>query len=145
MLFSTGETTACLKEVGKIPSESERLISGVMGTIGAFIQDFNNLIQITSREQGESVENSIRLRISSREAGSKFESPGRFGIFEGTVVPVLLKMNGIVQQNLTILSSKNLRKEVARAESELVLENDFGMVRRSKESRFAQSFIDHGY
>jgi hypothetical protein len=85
-----------LKEVGKTPSESERLISWVIGTTRALIQDFSNLVGITSREQDESVEESIRICISSREAGSKFESKGGFGIFEGTVVSVLLILDGIV-------------------------------------------------
>ena len=108
------------------------------------IQDFSNPVRITSRVQEESVEKSIRLRISSREASSKFESNGGYDTLEGTVVSVLLTLDGIVRQSLVILSSKKL-KEVARAEGELVLESDFGMVRRSKESRVAQSFIEHGY
>ncbi len=47
-----------------------------MGTTRALIQDFSSLVGITSREQDESVEESIRLCISSREAGSKFDSKG---------------------------------------------------------------------
>ena len=133
-----------MKEVGRTPSESERLISWVIGTTRALIQDFSNPVGITSRVQEESVEKSIRLRISSREASSKFESNGGYDILEGTVVSVLLTLDGIVRQSLVILSSKKL-KEVARAEGELVLESDFGMVRRSKESRVAQSFIDHSF
>jgi len=86
-----------LKEDGKTPSKSERLISWVMGTTRALIQDFSSLVGITSREQDESVEESIRLCISSREAGSKFESIGEYGIFEGTVVSVLLTLDGIVR------------------------------------------------
>ncbi len=84
--FSNGETTACLKEDGKTPFESERLISWVMGTTRALIQDFSSLVGITSREQDESVEERIRLCISSREASSKFDSKGGFCMFEGTVV-----------------------------------------------------------
>ena len=36
---------------------------------------------------------------------------------------------------------KKLREEVARAEGELVLGSDLGMVRPSKESRVAQSYL----
>src|SRR5690349_7641613 len=105
-----------------------------MGTRRAFIQDFSTLLGITSREQDESMENITRLRISSREAVKKFESNGGFGIFEGTVLSVLLALDGIMQQSLIILSSKKLRKEVTRAEGELVLGSDLGMVQPSKES-----------
>ena len=51
--FSNGETTACLKKVGKSPSDSERLISWVIGTTGTLIQDFSNPVWITSRVQEE--------------------------------------------------------------------------------------------
>ena len=99
-----------MKEVGKTPSKSDRLISWVIGTTRASIQDFINPVGITSRVQEESVEKSIRLRISSREASSKFESNGGYDILEGTVVSVLLTLDGIVRQSLVILSSKKLKE-----------------------------------
>src|SRR5438552_12536650 len=112
-----------------------------MGETRASIQDFNNLVGITSREQDESVEDKIRCRISSTEAGSKLDIFGGFGKFEGTEEPVLLTLDGIEQHSLVILSSKNLRKEEARADGESVLGSDFGMLRPSRESRINRLII----
>ena len=112
-----------------------------MGITRASTQDFNNLVGMISREQDESVEASMRLRISTGEARSKLDSNGGFGIFEATTVSELLPLDGIEQHSLVILSLKKLRKEVARAEGESELGSDLGVLRPSKESRVPQSFL----
>ena len=112
-----------------------------MGVIKASIQDLSSLVGIVSREQDESVEDSMRLRISSGEVRSKLDNDGGFDIFGGRSFSELLPVDGIDEQSLVILSSKKLRKEVARSEGELVLGSDLGMLRPSKESRVPQSFL----
>ena len=102
--FSNGETTACLKDEGNMPSERDRLIRCAIGITRASTQDFRSLVGMASREQDKSVEASMRLRISSGEAGSNLESTGGFGKFEGTEVLVLLTLVGIELNNLVILS-----------------------------------------
>ena len=49
-------TTAFLNASGKIPSKRQRLVRLVIGMINASTQDFNSLVGIASRLQGESVE-----------------------------------------------------------------------------------------
>ena len=112
-----------------------------MGVTRASIQDFNNLVGIKSREQDASVEERINLRISSKEAGSKEDSKGGVGTLEGTEVELLLTLKGMEEHSLVILSSKNLRKELARSEGESVLGSDLKMLRPSRESRVPQSFL----
>jgi len=114
-----------------------------MGVTRTSIQDFNNLVGITSSEQEESVEDSTTFLISSTEAGSKFDIIGGFGKFEfeGTEGSVLLTLDGMELHSLVILSSKKLTKEVARTEGESVLGRDLGMLRPSRESRVPQSFL----
>ena len=111
-----------------------------MGITRASIHIFNNLVGMISREQDESVEASMRLRISTGEARSKLDSNGGFGIFEATTVSELLPLDGIEQHSLVILSLKKLRKEVARAEGESALGSHLGVLRPSKESRVPQNF-----
>ena len=112
-----------------------------MGVTRTSIQDFNNLVGITSREQDESVEDSTKFLISSTDAGSKFDQIGGFGKFEGTEVTVLLTLDGMELHSFVILSSKKFRKEVARTEGESVLGRDLGILRPSRESRVPQSFL----
>jgi len=107
----------------------------------ASMQDFNNRVGIKSREQDASVEERINLRISSGEVGSKEDSTGGVRIPEGAEVALLLILKGMEEHNLVILSSKNLRKEVARLEGESVLGSDLRMLRPSRESRVPQSFL----
>ena len=87
------------------------------------------------------MEDSTKFLISSTEAGSKFDKIGGFGKFEGTEVTVLLTLDGMELHSFVILSSKKLRKEVARTEGESVLGRDLGMLRPSRESRAPQSFL----
>lgn len=105
------------------------------------MQDLSSLVGRTSSKQDESVELSIRVRISSRDAGLKFDSNGGCGIKEDSVVSELLLMGGIEEQSLEILSSKKFRKLPARVEGELAFGRDFGIVRPSRESRVPQSFL----
>src|SRR5437899_943567 len=62
-----------------------------MGVTKASIKDFNNLVRITSRGHDESVEDRIRYRISSTEAGSKLAKNSGFrfsGLFCFFILPV---------------------------------------------------------
>jgi len=78
----------------------------VMEMTRASIQDFSNLVGITSREQDESVAESMRLCISSGEAGSKLDNMGGFDVFVGTEVSVLITLDGMEEHSLVILSLK---------------------------------------
>ena len=66
-----GRTRACLNWDGKIPSDSERLMSMVMGRSREGRQAFSSLVGMVSSEHVESVEVSIACSISERVAGVK--------------------------------------------------------------------------
>ena len=69
-------TRAVLKEVGKLPSESERFINLVTGRRRASIQDLRSFVGKTSRGQVEFDEERIACRTSSGVAGRKFDRRG---------------------------------------------------------------------
>ena len=95
---------AVLSIVGKEPSERERLMILVMGTMSESIQDLRRRAGIISREQVASEEERIADLTSSVVAGQKWESKGGVGGNDGGDEAV---DDGNVEQSLVILSSKN--------------------------------------
>ena len=67
---------AVLKEDGKIPSESERLVREVMEGTTESMHDFRNFVGIRSRDQVEFEEEIIALRTSRVVAGENSERSG---------------------------------------------------------------------
>jgi len=96
---------AVLSIVGKEPSERERLMMLVMGTMRESIQDLRRRVGIISREQVASEEERIADLTSSVVAGQKWESKG--GGVGGNDGGDEAVDDGNVEQSLVILSSKN--------------------------------------
>jgi hypothetical protein len=67
--FNRGFTRAVLKEEGKVPSASERLMSVVIGKRRESRQDLRSMVGMRSRVQVEFEENRIAFRTSIVEAG----------------------------------------------------------------------------
>ena len=101
--MSSGVTTAPLKASGKIPFDNERLTSVVIGCASTSIQDFNSLVAIISSVHDESVDEIIKLRISSVDAGVKVENAGGFTVCRHSAGSVAWKV-GIDAHSLAILS-----------------------------------------
>ena len=101
--LSSGVTTAPLKASEKMPSDSERLTSVVVGCASTLIQDFNSLVGFTSSMHDESVDEIINLRISSADAGVKVENAGGFTVCRHSAGSVAWKV-GIDAHSLAILS-----------------------------------------
>ena len=72
--FSSRETAAFLKTSGNIHSDRDRLTRLVIGAVRTSTHDLSNFEGIGTRQHEESVEDKIRLRISSVVAGSKAHS-----------------------------------------------------------------------
>ena len=68
---------AVLKEEGKVPSESERLMMLVIGGRRASMHVFRSFVGIISRKQVQSEEESIALRTSRVVAGENSDRSGK--------------------------------------------------------------------
>jgi hypothetical protein len=101
-------TRACLKGVGKIPSEKERLMRIVIGLISELRHCLSNLVGIGSSEQVASEEWRMAFLTSSSVAGEKqwrrggSKGGGMWGESCGSDV------EGNEEHSLEILSSKKL-------------------------------------
>ena len=71
MLLQKLRDDSILKTSGNTPSDRERLTRLVIGAVRTSTHDLSNFEGIESRQHEESVEERIRLRISSVVAGSK--------------------------------------------------------------------------
>jgi hypothetical protein len=69
-------TSACLKDVGKLPSDRERLIRVVIGTISASRQDLRSLVGRRSESQVESEDAAIAFLTSSMVVGIRTSRGG---------------------------------------------------------------------
>jgi hypothetical protein len=73
-------TTACLRSSGKMPSDRDKLMRVVMGTIRASRQDLRSLVGTMSNVQEAFDEDKMARRTSSHEAGvNEFRGMGGFG------------------------------------------------------------------
>ena len=93
-----------------------------------------------SREQEESVDVRINLRISSMKAGAKVDSSGD-AVGKRTSCRYVVAQAGIAEHSFTILSLKKLRNDAARVEGESELGRDFGVFLPSRVSSEFQSFL----
>ena len=127
-----------MKELGKEPSDIERLIRVVIGMISASRQDLRSLVGIKSEEQVESEARNIALRTSSEVAGEK-EERGRGGKGGWRFGALSADIGGSLEQSAVILSSKNCKNEAARADGEEKDGKDKGMLRERRELSVDQS------
>ena len=132
---------AVLKEVGKVPSESDRLIKVVIGDSRESIHDFRSFVGMRSREHVEFEDERIALRTSRVVAGKKSERVG--GGKRGGGLRLLIKrgVRGVKRaQRFVILSSKNCRKAEARDEGQVEFGRDGGGLRQRRLSRVFHNF-----
>ena len=107
---------ACLKGVGKVDSDKQRLRRAVIGGKSESKQDLRSQVGIVSSEQEELGEERISLLTSSGVAGSKLHRRG--GAMAGAMCGE--ESEGVIEErSLVILSENTLRKAEAnqRAES----------------------------
>jgi len=108
-----------LKDVGKVPSERERLIRVVIGARRESRQDSMSLVGMGSSRQVEFEDERMTRRTSSCDAGDRLSSGGGGNGGGGCKTCVGTEAGeGRTEQSLVILSLKNLRKESARVEDE---------------------------
>lgn len=106
---------AVLKESGKVPSVMEKLIRVVIGIRRESMQDLSSLVGIRSREHVALDEDRMALRTSSVVAGKNSERGGGGKRGGGFKIWYEADVRGLKrEQRLTILLSKNWRKEEAR-------------------------------
>lgn len=79
--LSKGRTQAILKESGKMPSDSARLMMVVIGGSRESMQDFKRKVGIQSKEQVELEDSRMAFLTSSVLAGVNSEREG--GVTEG--------------------------------------------------------------
>ena len=111
-----------MKDVGKVPSERERLIRVVIGARRESRQDLMSLVGMGSSGQVEFEDERMTRRTSSCDAGDRLSSGGGGNGGGGCKTCVGTEAGeGRTEQSLVILSLKNLRKESARVEDEAAL------------------------
>ena len=87
-------TEACLKESGKVPEESERLIIVVIGTRREWRHFLRRKVEMKSRGQVESEEARIASETSAVEAGGKW----RKAVGEGGLDKVRVSGSGGMEE-----------------------------------------------
>ena len=104
-----------MKSDGKTPSERERLIRVVIGSIRASMHDLRRNVGMISRAHEELDDPEIERRTSSVVVGVKQESKGG-GVVEGKCGDTLLSTES-VEVSFETLSEKNLRNDEARSDA----------------------------
>ena len=111
-----------------------------MGQLSALAQDFKSLVGITSKEQVESLEILIRLRISSTVAGSNSDRTGG-SLQQESSGKGQLMFSGIEEQSLTILSLKKFKNQVARTDADSAFGRILGRLRPKRELTACHIFL----
>ena len=132
-------TIAVLKSVGKVPSDSDRLMSVVIGRSKASIQYLSSQVEIQSNEQ-EALEDANMMRFTSvKVAGANFNRGG--GETTGGQCGYMPEVEEKDADSFVILSSKNCKKDVARSDTVEKAGRLGGRERDKSEFRTGHSFF----
>ena len=130
---------ALLKESGKIPSNSDKLIRVVIGISKESMADFKSLVGIRSRSHVEFDAENIGFLTSIVLAGINIAREGGVGR-GGLRSRKDVKVSGVnLAQRLVILLSKNCRKAEASVGAEMEFGSVGGGLRQRRPSRADQS------
>src|ERR1051325_10025173 len=131
-----------LKQSGRVPSVSERLMIVVMCWIRASREDLRSWVGMESRAHVALEESIIVFRTSASIVGEKNDKDGEGNC--GGECRAIMGLPGTIkeEQSLAILSLKKLRKVEASCEGELHVGRQEGILRDRRESRADHNFFD---
>jgi hypothetical protein len=130
---------ACLREDGKMLSDSEKFTMLVMGMSKESRQDFRRKVGMASRVQVALEDCMMAAHTSSLVASGKLDRVGGGGFGVGSGKGVWVVWNDA--DNLAILPLKKSRNLEAKAEVAADGGRVLGEVRESSESKQAHSFL----